>query len=102
MKNKIHSYLGFAKKSRNLVTGYNTCIYGLQKRRIRLLIVAEDTADNTKKKFQNLTEAAGVPFRIYGVKEELSASTGEQDKGVYGVTDAQFAAVIQKEIDAME
>lgn len=102
MKKKIDSYLGFAKKSRNLITGYNTCVYGLQKRKVRLLIAADDLADNTKRKFQNLTEAAGVPFRIYGTVEELSATTGEADKGIYGVTDAQFAAVIQKEIDAME
>lgn len=102
MKKKIHSYLGFAKKSRNLISGYNTCIYGLQKRRVRLLILADDVADNTKKKFKNLTEAAGVSLRIFGTVEELSEATGESGKGVYGIIDAQFAAVIQKEIDAME
>lgn len=102
MKKKIDSYLGFAKKSRKLMTGYNTCIFGLRRGQIKLVILAEDLAQNTIDKFQKLTEAAGVPLRIYGTREELSKASGEVDKGVYGVADTGFAAVIQKEIDEME
>ena len=30
--NKVYSYLGFAAKSRNLVTGYNTCEMMIKKK----------------------------------------------------------------------
>ena len=42
MENKVLSYLGFAAKARKLVTGYNTCIYMMEKKKIRLLVLAED------------------------------------------------------------
>lgn len=100
MRNKIDSYLGFAKRSRNLVTGYNTCLAGLKSRKIRLLILAEDVAENTTKKFTDQTKYHNIPLRFYGTKDELSQLTGEVDKGVFGITDSHFAQIICKELDS--
>ena len=50
IRNKVMSYLGFAAKSRNLVTGAGTCQMMMEKGRIKLLIVTEDIAENTEKK----------------------------------------------------
>ena len=50
MENKVLSYLGFAARARKLVTGYNTCLYMMEKKKIRLLLLAEDLSENTKKK----------------------------------------------------
>lgn len=97
MRNKIDSYLGFAKKSRNLLTGYNTCVFAIKK--IKLLIITEDLSENTVKKLLKLSMDHGVPYRIYGKTEELSKITGSQERGVYGITDVNFADVILKEID---
>ena len=49
MENKVFSYMGFAAKARKLVTGYNTCDYMMEKRKIRLLILAEDLSENSVK-----------------------------------------------------
>lgn len=100
MRKKIETYLGFAKRSRNLVTGYNTCLYGLQSRKIKLVILAGDAAENTVKKFMDQTRNSKVPVRFYGTKEELSQITGESDKGVFGITDKHFAEIILKELDS--
>ncbi|WP_206457822.1 L7Ae/L30e/S12e/Gadd45 family ribosomal protein [Anaerovorax sp. IOR16] len=99
MKQKIDTYLGFAKKSRNLITGYNTCIYAAQKNKLKLLLITEDVSDNTKKKFMELTKAEKIPMKIYGTKEQLSKLTGEIDKGIFGITDSHFAQIIGKELD---
>lgn len=99
MRKKIDSYLGFAKRSRNLVTGYNTCLHGLQSRKVKLMILATDLAENTVKKFREQTDVSKVPMRFYGTKEELSRITGEEDKGVFGITDKHFADIICKELD---
>lgn len=99
MKKKIDAYLGFAKKSRNLITGYNTCIYAAQKHKLKLLLLAEDVSENTMKKFEELAKAQKIPMKIYGTKELLSNLTGEVDKGIFGIVDGHFAQIIRKELD---
>ena len=47
---KVISYLGFAKKSRNLLTGVNTCTFALAKGKVRLMILAEDISEKTAEK----------------------------------------------------
>lgn len=99
MREKIHSYLGFAKRSRNLVAGYNTCMYGLKGGRLRLIILTEGLAENTVNKFTKAAADQKVPLRIYGTWEEMSAMAGESGAGVFGITDDGFARIILKEID---
>ena len=50
MKKKIDSYLGFAKKSGNLMSGINTCSFGLSRGKVKLVILAEDISENSEKK----------------------------------------------------
>ena len=70
-RSKLESYMGFAAKSRNMVTGYNTCMLMMKKRQIKLLVIASDLSDNTKKKMLALAEAGKVRYRIYGDVESL-------------------------------
>ncbi len=99
MKSKIDAYLGFAKKSRNLISGYNTCIYAAKKKQLKLLLITEDVSENTKNKFIELAKARNIPMKIYGTKDRLSKLTGENDKGIFGITDNHFAQIIGKELD---
>ncbi len=96
---KLHSYLGFAAKSRNIVTGYNTCIFQMNKRKIKLLILANDISPNTMDKMMSEIRKHGCDYRIYGTIEELSRLTGNEYKGIYGIVDQNFADMIRNEID---
>ena len=102
MENKVLSYLGFAAKARKLVTGYNTCIYMMEKKKIRLLILAEDLSENSVKKMVSASEKHKVPCRIYGAGEQLSKITGTAGKGIFGITDENFAKVISDGIDHIQ
>lgn len=99
MREKIHSYLGFCKRSRNLISGYNSCLYGLQRGKIHLLILTNDLSDNTTDKFIKLAKVQGIPLRIYGTKESMSEMTGEEERGIFGITDKNLSAAILLEID---
>lgn len=99
MRKKIDSYLGFAKRSRNLVMGYNTCLLSMNKRKLKLLILASDVSENTMKKLVNAAIEGKVIYRIYGTCDELSQACGTTGRGVFGITDQNFANVILKEID---
>jgi ribosomal protein L7Ae-like RNA K-turn-binding protein len=99
MRKKVDGYLGFAAKSRNLVSGYHTCLHAIKQKKLRLLILSEDLSENTVKKLSKLTRDNEIPMRIYGKSEELSKVTGSQERGIFGITDVNFADVILKEID---
>lgn len=97
--NKVYSLLGFAAKSGNLVTGYNTCLKLIPPGKLKLLIVAGDVGDNTKEKFKSKCKTYDVPIRIVGTCEELSRITGKEDKGLFGITDNGFAKGLIEKID---
>lgn len=98
-RNKVMSYLGFAARSRNIVSGYNTCEMMISKGKIKLLIIAEDMAENTKKKMIQKCSSNLVEYRIFATSDELSQITGTGGKGLFGITDSHFAKIIVKEID---
>ncbi len=98
-KSKTESYLGLAKRAGRIVSGYQTCSHVMSKGDIKLLIAAYDISDKTKQKFSFLCEKYGVPFRVYGTIKELSDMTNSNERGLYGITDKNFAAAMIKEID---
>ena len=99
MKDKLFSYLGFARKSGNLVSGSNTCIFSMKKGKVRLLLITEDASENTKKKMTSEANAGNVPVRIFGDSGDISRAVGESGRTVFGITDGNFAKVIKEEIE---
>ena len=79
MRKKVDSYLGFAAKSRNLVSGYHTCLHAIKQKKLRLLILSEDLSENTVKKLFKLYQCVFTAVRkdcqrLQGTrKEECSA-----------------------------
>lgn len=101
-RSKFESYMGFAARSGNLVTGYNTCLMMLKKRQVKLLIIASDVSENTREKMAARCAACRVKYRIFADAESLSSMTGKNGKGVFGITDAHFAEIIETEIDRIQ
>lgn len=99
MKSKLESYLGFARKSRNLAIGTGTCEVMMNKGKVKFLVIAEDTADNTKNKLIGQAERLGVPYAVYGLSDELSRMSGTTGKSVFALTDSNFADIIRKQIE---
>ena len=97
--NKVYGLMGFAARSRNLVTGYNTCLKLIPSGKLKLLIIAEDVGENTREKFTQKCSSYDIPMRIFGTCEELSRATGKEDKGLFGITDKGFAKGILEKID---
>lgn len=98
MRNKVLSYMGFAKKSGNLVSGVNTCTVYLDRKRVKLMILAEDISPGSEKKIMKQIRKAGANFVKYGTIDELSRVTGTTGRSVFGIMDENFAEAILKEI----
>lgn len=99
MRSKTDSYLGLARKAGRLLTGTDTCRQAVRSGKLKLIIIAQDTAPGSLKKVKNAAESHGIPWRIFGNSDELSRITGSSGRYVFGITDAGFADVIIKEID---
>ena len=91
--------MGFARKSGNLISGSNTCVFSMKKGKVRLLLIAEDASENTKKKMTSEAKAGNVQVRIFGDSGEMSRAVGESGRTVFGITDENFAKVIKEEIE---
>ncbi|MEG0306869.1 MAG: ribosomal L7Ae/L30e/S12e/Gadd45 family protein [Clostridium sp.] len=87
MQNKFLNFLGIAKKSRNLVEGYNACEDEIKRRKIRLCILSAECSDNTKSKFQKYCNDHNIPI-IDGISsDELGPSIGRAEINVLAVKD---------------
>ena len=64
MTDKVLRYMGLAARGRMLAVGYNTCILMMNRRKIKILILAGDLADNSKEKMISNAKKNNVPFRI--------------------------------------
>lgn len=98
MKNKVLSLLGFARKSRNIVSGVNTCTFNLNKGKVKLMVLAEDISEGSEKKIMKEIRRAGVEFVKYGTIEELSHATGGEGRSVFAVLDENFAKATRDEV----
>ena len=98
-KSKFASYLGLARRAGKVLTGYKTCAAALGRGSAKLIILAGDTSQNTRDKFSVLCERRDVPFKIYSSSDELSAMAGLTGRGIFGITDVNFAEAMIKEIE---
>lgn len=99
MKRKpIESYLGFARRTGNVISGTQSCINQISHHRVKLILVASDASQNTMEKFRQICERNNVNFEIFSTMDELSRMTGMPGRGVFGITDSGFAETIMKEI----
>lgn len=97
-REKISSYIGFARKSRNLAMGSETVINYMNKKKIHLLLIASDISENSLEKLVRKAEQGNVKYIIFGTSEELSLMAGSENRVCFGIMDKNLAEVISNEI----
>ena len=70
--------------------------------RAKLVIVASDASENTKKKFRDMCEFYKVPIYFYGDKDTLGHAMGKEFRASLAILDNGFADGIQKELKNRE
>ena len=102
VNNKIYGLIGLARRAGKISFGTESSIETIEKKKAKLVIVANDSSDRTKKNFKELSEKLNIPFRIVGTIEDLSRSIGQVNKAVIVIKDENFAKEILKRIDGGE
>ncbi len=72
------------------------CIEKIKFKKAKLLIIAEDTSQNTKDKINRVCEENKIKLYEYGKKDEISYAIGKQNKTVVAILDNNFAKNLEK------
>lgn len=97
--NRIYNYLGLAQRAGQVIGGEQAVMIGISRRRVKLLIIAEDASHNTYSKFKSLAQNHSVKCLIYGDKASMGRAIGKSPRAIVGVLDNNFANVIQTHIE---
>ena len=95
---KAISLLGFCARARKVQFGTNTALTLMEHGKAKLVIVATDMSENTKERVFQAAKSFGVPALEYGLSDELSHITGNSGRGIFVITDKQFAESIAQAI----
>ncbi|MDT8716420.1 ribosomal L7Ae/L30e/S12e/Gadd45 family protein [Clostridium sp. 19966] len=91
MKDKFLNFLGIAKRSGNLVLGYNKCFEKIKASKVFLCILAEDVSINTFQKFNLLASKNNIKVILGYSSIELGESVGCERISIICVMDKNMA-----------
>ena len=94
MENKVCGLLGMAERARKLSTG-DAVLTDIKSKKAKLVIVAADASDNTKKKISDKCEYYGVPLVYIESSVLLSQAIGKFNRMAVAVNDGGFAKSIK-------
>ena len=96
INNKVYGLLGLTAKAGKLAFGTDSCLEMIAKKKVKLVIVAEDSSERTINNFKEKCKQNNIDFYIFGKKDDLSKSIGKVNKTVIGVKDKNLAGAIIK------
>ena len=101
-RDKILSLIGLATKAGRCISGETMTESETKAGKAKLVIVASDASENTKKKFQDMCKFYKVPICIYGDKDTLGHAMGKEFRASLAILDEGFADGIQRELKDRE
>ena len=101
-RDKVLSLIGLAMKAGRCTSGETMTENETKLGRARLVIVASDASDNTKKKFRDMCEFYKVPICFYGDKDTFGHAMGKEFRASLAILDKGFADGIRKELKNRE
>ena len=96
INNKVYGLLGLTAKAGKIAFGTESCEDLILKKKLKLVIVAEDSSERTINNFKEKCEKNNIDFYIFGNKEDISKAIGKVNKTVIGIKDKNLAGAIIK------
>ena len=94
-RDKVLSLIGLAMKAGRCISGETMTESETKSGRARLVIIASDASENTKKKFRDMCKFYKVPIYMYGCKDTLGHAMGKEFRASLEILDEGFADGIQ-------
>lgn len=99
---KIYSFLGLAMRASKLVSGDDSTLLELKRGNVKLVIVANDASDNTKKLFKDKSSYRNIPYIYFSTKLQLGLAIGKAPRAAIGIKDVNFANKIAELIETQK
>ncbi len=100
--NKVYGLLGISAKAGKLISGTDIILEHMAKKKVNLVIIAEDASEKTIKNMKYYCEKENVKLIVYGSIVENSKSIGKHNRAVIGILDKSLADSIEKVIHGGE
>ncbi len=95
---RIKTFLGFAKKSRQLFTGEKAVETSIKTNKAKLVLIATDFPEKRKYFCIKFCEEQKIPYGILGTKEEYGQILKISPRGLLAITDIRMAEEMQKHL----
>ncbi len=89
--------LGLAKKAGKVVISIKL-EENIKKGKVELVIIAENSSDNSLKKWKNKCSYYHINYLIKGTKQQLGFSIGKDQVSAIGITSSDFVKLINIKI----
>ena len=93
---RLLSLLGLAQKAGKIVSGEMAVEKAIRNRTARLLLVAADASESTKKNYQDISAYYSTPIFILLSKHQFGMSIGKVNRAALAVIDIGFSKAILK------
>lgn len=95
---KALSLIGLAQKAGKVASGEFSTEKAVKTGKATVVMVADDSSDNTKKMFTNMCTFYNVPLYFYSDKETIGHAIGKQFRASLAILDAGFGNAIEKHL----
>ena len=99
---KILGLKGLCTKAGDICFGTDACIDLILRKKVKLIIVAQDAAERTKRNLEFVCKENDIKIIFFGTIEEISRAIGKDNKAVIGIKNKNFALEIEKIINGGE
>jgi ribosomal protein L7Ae-like RNA K-turn-binding protein len=96
MDDRVKNLLGLAKKAGFLLVGMEKVRRGLEDKKTKFLIIANDAGLHSRWETAVLAERSSIPYHFYSDKKTLGAVLGQTSLAIIGVTDENMAREIRR------
>ncbi len=100
--NRVLGLIGLCTKAGKICFGTDACTDLIEKKRVDLVIVANDASDRTKRNFEFICNKNNTKICFFGTIEQISKAIGKNNKAVIAIKNKDFANQIEKIINGGE
>ncbi len=98
---KVLSYIGLATKAGKLASGEFMTEKVIKEGKAKLVIIAEDASNNTRKMFTNMCTYYKVPIYFFGDKTNLGHALGKEFRASLVLLDKGLADAVEKQLNTI-
>ena len=96
---RVLGLIGLCRRAGKLIFGSEACLEAVERKKVKLILVAEDAASKTKENFIYFCEKNKIPIVQFGRIDEISKAIGKDNKAVIGIKEKNLADEIVKIIN---